>query len=236
MNKNKIVILGDSVALRIRPPRKDKADLTYTEHLRAIFPNYIIVNKAIGALPLNKQIKNRDYIIRELPDIFILNYGIVDCSNRPIPYWLFRFINNYDESEGKAHQFIRKFISYIEKKYRKQLVRIRNYRPWTNPQKFRCLYRGLIQQLQKETSARIICIGINRTNERINSQLHRTNERIEEYNHIIKECCDELDCSYIEPKNHIDSLDTPDGIHYDATGHLKIAKILQPIINCYTNG
>lgn len=236
MNKNKIVILGDSVALRIRPPRKDKADLTYTEHLRAIFPNYIIENRAIGALPLYKQIKNRDYIIRELPDIFILNFGIVDCSNRPIPYWLFHFINNYDESEGKAHQLIRKLLSYIEKKYRSRLVRIRKYKPWTSPQKFKLLYRGLIQQLQKETSARIICIGINKTNERVTSQLHRTNERIEEYNHIIRVSCEKLDCLFIDPKNHIDITDTPDGIHYDAAGHLKIAKTLAQIINNYTNG
>jgi len=235
MYNNKICILGDSVALRVRPPRNEDSGRTYAEHLRILFPNYIIDNRATGALPINKQINNRDIIIRELPGVYIINFGIVDCSTRPIPHWLFHYINSFDEAEGKAHKLFRKFISYFENKYRRQLVKIRSFKSWTSPQKFTLLYRGLIQQLQKETSARIICIGINKTNERIYSQLPRTNERIAEYNNIIKNCCEAFNCVYIDPSDHIDMADTPDGIHYNASGHLRIANALERIIKNYNN-
>lgn len=227
----KIVILGDSVSLRIRPVRKDATEKTYAEHLAALNQGFFVVNLGRGATSIKGQLADMDPIIRHFPDFYVLNFGIVDCSSRSVPEWVFRFINTIKPNEGLIRRWTRKGVDFFEKKNRKLLVVLRGKRSWTSEKDFKSVYLKTIKLLQKETGAQIICLGINQTDERVESQLPGTKQKIILYNQVINQVCESTGCSYVDTYNLIEPNNVPDGIHFDATGHKQVALLIQEIVN-----
>lgn len=227
----KIVILGDSVSLRIRPVRRDATEKTYAEHLAALNPRFFVVNLGRGAASIKSQMVDMDPIIRQFPDFYVLNFGIVDCSTRSVPEWVFRFVNTIKPSEWLIRRWARKFVDFFEKKNRKSLVLLRGKRSWTSEKDFKSVYLKTIKLLQKETGAQLICLGINQTDERVESQLPGTKQKINQYNQVIKQVCESTGCSFVDTYNLIEPKNVPDGIHFDAAGHKQVALLILEIVN-----
>jgi hypothetical protein len=227
----KIVLLGDSVSLRIRPVRSAHAEKTYAEHLMALNQGFFVVNLGRGATSIKSQMADMDPIIRQFPDFYVLNFGIVDCSTRSVPEWVFRFINTIKPTEWLIRRWTRKAVDFFEKKNRKFLVLLRGKRSWTSEKDFKSVYLKTIKLLQKETGAQIICLGINQTDERVESQLPGTKQKINQYNQLIKQVCESTGCSFVDTYNLIEPKNVPDGIHFDAVGHKQVAFLIRDIIN-----
>jgi hypothetical protein len=172
-----------------------------------------------------------DPIIRQFPDFYVLNFGIVDCSTRSVPEWVFRFINTIKPTEWLIRRWTRKAVDFFEKKNRKFLVLLRGKRSWTSEKDFKSVYLKTIKLLQKETGAQIICLGINQTDERVESQLPGTKQKINQYNQLIKQVCESTGCSFVDTYNLIEPKNVPDGIHFDAVGHKQVAFLIRDIIN-----
>lgn len=90
-----LTVVGNSVALRTRPPKPFPNNKNYSiileELLNKEYTNkkFLISNKSKAATIANF-IKELDYIIRSNPHFYIINIGVVDSSTREISLWFYR--------------------------------------------------------------------------------------------------------------------------------------------------
>ncbi len=232
MNKRllKVVVLGNSVALRVRPPDQYPDNLNYTQFLKSLllncdsFDEVEVINMAIGGDTVNDMLAKIDVYISTFPDVFILNIGVVDASTRDIPRWFFNYINN--NREGFPRSFLRLFYNAFIKKFRRLMVVTRGKRPWITYRRFKRIFRTFVGTLIKETNARIIILPINKGSERVEKQIPGSLRNFQKYSDYMKDLSGEFETVFIS-LDHLDcQTDYPDGIHYSRSGHNKLAKIL----------
>lgn len=227
----KFVIAGNSVALRIRPPRQSEVDLNYSEILEKNLPDTLVINRAIGAKVMPHQSNWVDEMIGYHADYYILNYGIVDACTRSVPNWMWNFINN----DNPHHSLITKGIKYLcyrfEATFRRMLTVIRGKRAWTSRAAFAYKYEKCLKLLRKDTASKIICIGINRPSSRIERFLPGSVRNVQRFNEVIRQLANKYNAVYIETFYDFDELLVPDGIHFNAEGHRKLATMLLDVIN-----
>ena len=83
----RITILGNSVALRMRPPRSDPGDGTYAEWLsrqghdvRTVASAGTLLSEAFATLDSD--------VVATFPDCVIINYGVVEVCYRRTARWI----------------------------------------------------------------------------------------------------------------------------------------------------
>jgi hypothetical protein len=158
--------------------------------------------------------------INKLPHIFIINLGVVDASNREIPLWYANMVKNNNSLLGKLLSGIHVRIIVPN---RRLFVKLRGSRSWVRLQSFTASYEKLIQALLKETNARIIALGINQGGRRIEESLPGSTEKYKLYNEQIASVTRKFGQRYMEVNDFLTQEDFPDGIHYSAEGHKKLA-------------
>jgi lysophospholipase L1-like esterase len=226
----KIVIVGNSVALRIRPPRQNEDDLSYAEILDKNLPDVFIVNRAKGDTVMPHASVWIDEMIGYHANCYILNYGIVDACTRSIPRWMWNFIHNDNPHHGIIKKLLRFLFNFFETRSRKFLTVIRGKRAWTSRTAFAYKYEKMLRLLQKDTSAQIICIGINRPSARIERFLPGSVRNVQRYNEVIRQLANKYNSVYIETFYDFDETLMPEGINFNAEGHRKLAGMLMEVI------
>jgi lysophospholipase L1-like esterase len=222
----KIVIVGNSVALRIRPPRQNENDLSYAEILDNRLPQTLVVNRAIGATVMPHESNWVDEIIAYHANCYILNYGVVDACTRSVPRWMWNFINNDNPHRNFIMKVIRFLFSFFEKKFRRGLTVLRGKRAWTSRAAFAYKYEKMLRLLQKDSNAQIICIGINRPSARIERNLPGSIRNVQRYNEVIRQLANKYNSVYVETFYDFDESLIPDGVHFNSEGHRKLADML----------
>jgi len=227
MNRIKCSVIGNSVALRVRPPLQHPLNLNYSVILEDMLKkeyksdNVQIDNKGVGAFTIHNAINNIDTYIQTFPDFFIINFGVVDASSREIPLWFYRL------AQSRRDRLVNKVSSAIYRnlliKIRPTLVRLRGKRSWISKKSFTKYYNELFSQLLKETNARIIAFPINLANERVEKELPGSFKKHQEYNEIIKKTTLNhnqyfVDLSFLNSEKHY-----PDGVHFSTEGHKIVA-------------
>ena len=240
MRQLKITIAGSSVALRVRPP--EMADRTKNkvygslleEKLNRACPEKVItvVNKGITRGLVLDALEEKDKLIRTFPDFFIINIGVVDAPNREMPRWFSDIIfKRRNRNLFRICNFF--YLTIIKKYFRTPLVYLRGKRSWVGEKKFEKKYRELVEVLLKETSARLILLGVNQGNERIEKSLPGTLVKFKRYSSIIHTIASEYDLDFIDVSHLNSARHFPDGIHYNSLGHEIIAGKLFEKINKY---
>ena len=234
MNNLKITIIGNSVALRTRPPREYPNQKNYgiiLEQLLSdeIVKKVIVTNKAIGGTIISDVVKNIDCYVNTFADYYIINLGVVDASNREIPYWYFKIINS--KLESGIRLVLKNLYLKIIKPVRPFLVKIRGYRSWTSERKFNKLFEKLIGYLAKETNSKIIILPINKTTDRIKNELPGSEKKYDQYNKIMENISTKYNQIFVKIDDLKPEIHNPDGIHYSKTGHELVAqKIAKKIL------
>ncbi len=235
MEKLKISIIGNSVALRVIPATNSIRQLNYgnvleTLLLKKMNMNLSVENNSIGASIITDVTNKIDYYVNSFPDYYIINLGVVDASSREIPRWYFKIINKWKlNSIGHLLKFIH--LVFI-KPLRPYVVYLRGRRGWTSPNQFRKLFDKLINYLLRETKSKIIILPINNTTDRIVKNLPGSENKYKIFSGIMKNIAKKYKQVYI----NLDDLDPlihcPDGIHFSELGHQVVAeKIMDIIIN-----
>ncbi|HAF31116.1 MAG TPA: hypothetical protein DCG75_18925 [Bacteroidales bacterium] len=234
MRNLKITIIGNSVALRTRPPEKFPLNKNYGQHLEEIIHSHspdrsiFIHNKAQGATTIYNTIVKIDELIQTFPDFFIVNLGVVDASTREIPLWFYRLASNKrDRLIYNIPEFLYRNIII---KFRPILVKLRFKRSWISFKEYKRYFEILIKSLIKETNAKIIVLPINLANTRVEKALPGSLKKHIQYNNIMKSIALEndqefIDLSFLETEKHF-----PDGIHYSTIGHKIVADEISKII------
>jgi lysophospholipase L1-like esterase len=213
-NKN-IAVIGNSVAMRVRPPMDFPENKNYSVLLRD--DGFQMQNLAKGGNTIKSALKELDSIVSAFPDIYILNFGVVDASNREIPRWFFNLVN----SSGQA--WYNRFSSFIYngfiKRIRRQLVFLRGKRPWVRKKAFRKYLTYMLDRLQKETNANIIGLSINLANDRVEKALPGSRKNHRAYNKILSEALKGKRCTFLDLTDLESEKYYPDGVHFSAEGH-----------------
>jgi lysophospholipase L1-like esterase len=226
----KIVIVGNSVALRIRPPRQNEDDISYAEILDDKLSNTSVINRAVGDTVMPHASVWMDELIAYHANCYILNYGIVDACTRSVPRWMWNFIHNDNPHHGIIKKILRFLFNFFETRSRKVLTVIRGKRAWTSRAAFAFKYEKMLRFLQKDTSAQLICIGINRPSARIERFLPGSVRNVQRYNEVIRQLANKYNSVYVETFYDFDETLIPDGIHFNAEGHRKLAGMLLDVI------
>ncbi len=234
MRTFKIGILGNSVALRVRPPLKIPENVNYgrilEKQLQDKLPdtNVIVTNKAKGAATIIDFVRDIDNQLNLFPDFFILNFGVVDSCTREVPKWF------YDIQDKKTDNLFRLAVasiySRVFKKNRPFFVRIRGQKSWVSYSKYEKYFKKALFILSKETNAEIIVLSINLANQRVEDELPGSRKNQIKFNNLIKKITTEnghlfLDTSSLQSENYY-----PDGVHFSNKGHKQIADLLTELI------
>ncbi len=172
-----------------------------------------------------------DDLIGYYADYYILNYGVVDACTRSVPLWMWNFINNDNPQSGLIKKGFRYLCYRFEAAFRRILTVIRGKRAWTSRTAFAYKYEKFLRLLQKDTAGKIICIGINRPSSRIERSLPGSVRNVQRYNEVIRQLANKYNAVYVETFYDFDDLLSPDGIHFNAEGHHKLATMLLDVIN-----
>lgn len=230
MKKSKICIIGNSVALRVRPPVEIPNNKNYSQLLRDNSDNnFDIVNLGYGASTVKDIYGTIDSFIREFPDYYIINLGVVDASTREVPLWFYRLATK--KSLNPFYVFNALFYRNILSKFRRSLVNLRGRRSWISQKRFGKYFELIIKSLVKETNAKIIVLSINEANERVEKQLPGSFRKHRIYNLIMKEITNHYTQIFLDTNKILVLTDYPDGVHFSEAGHKKIAEKLHSIIS-----
>lgn len=230
----KITIIGNSVAMRVRPPVDYPENINYTSYLERIMnektgKEHYFQNLSFGGLTIKEAFKNIDTYIRTFPDLYIINLGVVDSCTRDIPYWLFKII--YGKKQDLFHRSIRKlYYNALMEKIRPSIVSVRCKRSWISEKHYKRMFYSFIEILIKETNAKIIVLPINIANDRIEKQLPGSKSNHIKFNKIMNEACQNERVKFVNSKYLISNEYYPDGIHYSNSGHKKVAEEIFKVI------
>ena len=234
MEKIRITIVGNSVAIRVRPPLKNPENKNYGQILEEIlqekFPDKIVTvtNKGFGRATISDILLRLDNIINSFPNYYILNIGVPDASTREIPYWFANILNK--KSDFFLKTILGSIHSRIIKKYSAFFVKLRGKRTWIPIKKFEKLYIYLVKTLIKETNAKIITMSINIANERVEKAIPGSRESFIKYNETIEKISDKHNLPYLNLDELNCETDYPDGIHFSAKGSKIVAHKLSQLI------
>lgn len=168
---SKIVIIGNSVALRVRPPKEAPYNKNYGTVLQELLTaedpkrTYLVQNKGLSRLLISEVFDRFDEYVQEFPDYYIINLGVVDASTREIPLWFANIIRS--EKNSLFHRFMKGLHFHLIKKQHAFFVKLRGKKTWISERRFEQYYERLLKDLKKETNARFITLSVNTGNERI---------------------------------------------------------------------
>ena len=227
MKTKKIVCFGNSVGVRIRPNNGQCENYGYllAEQGEFTVENYCFSGNMIGSVSCNT-----DLIIQKAADVIILQFGVVELSSRSTSRRLYDYLN-YTAKRSITGHFIQSVGLYLESKLRRVLVYSRFKSSWYRSSRFLSEYERTIKSLELNSSATIICIGVNQPSIRIDENLPGTGNRIQSIHSEMQAICEKYKSSHYVSVLDIASELIPDGIHYSAEGHREIYKRILNVIN-----
>lgn len=233
----RITIIGSSVALRVKPPSENRVlNLNYGElierNLNSRNPELICIvnNLGLSRAITADVLRMKDQISRVRSDYIILNIGAVDAPTREIPLW---FSDVIFQRNGKYVYPIFNFIylNLIKRFLRKPLVYLRLKTSWTSRKRFKRDIDEIFRLLHRETCAEIIVLGINRGNDRIESNLPGSLKKYKVYDNILKEASKKWNCNFVDVEDLNSPEHFPDGVHYNIEGHRVISDRICRLMN-----
>lgn len=230
MKRIKVTIIGNSVALRVRPtqawPNNKNYTLLLEECLQKKFPDvfFQVNNKSKGASTILDKNREVDDFVSELADVYVLNLGVVDACTREIPRWFSVMLA--EGKRGVLMNALRWINARIIKKNRPFFVKLRGQKPWVKQKVFKKFFAKFVDTLLKDSNAKIIALPINLADSRVEKQLPGSIKNQQKYNKIITEVIESRQQKMIELSDITHAEHYPDGVHYSEIGHKVVAERL----------
>jgi lysophospholipase L1-like esterase len=241
----RILIIGNSEALFVRPPRKKKNEGTYTEILIKELKNAQIFNLSSGSSLVTDLLNSFDKNLnRYFPDIVILHFGINEAAPRLLPRFIWNLIyadkNKYTlmSFSKSLIKFLRKFFSLITFLYLKSVGG--KDKGWVSCRKFEYVYSQLISRIEKELKSTIIIINIGFQNKKLEKTLPGIVDNIKMFNDIMAKIARRSESVFLVDvyemckKFGMDRI-RPDGVHFSSEGHRFLANEIVALIQRISN-
>ena len=243
----KIIVIGNSVGLMIRPPRNQSDDLHFAQIIKKKSSQ-----KKLGITEIENRckagniiddifVKDMDYLIGNSPEVVIVFLGINEAVSRPLPKFLYQPLNRERYVSNMVARFLQK-INYGANKYLfPYLIRFFSLKGWYRQTAFVSRVEVFIEKLTKETKSLILFASILPCNDRIEAFLPGSKKSIIEFNKELKNSLSKYDnVELVEIKSDMLGALTetlvPDGIHMNSEAHKAFAeKILESVKSYFPN-
>lgn len=237
---NRVVVLGNSVALVARPPREKKGPTTYPELLPGLLGERGVpcelVNVSERYLTVDGALEDLERRVVALsPDLVILNYGVVEAAPRIVPRPVYFFINRPPYRTSLPRRIFCRAASAAERYLAPRLLRAFGGFRWVGPALFAECLAAIVDRLWKECRCHTVVMNIPEPNDRMESLLPGIRSSTEEYNRIMQQACTRrtahlLDAASLVRAGGAEAF-CPDGVHFSAEGHKAVAEELAELIH-----
>lgn len=235
MRAVKILILGSSVTLNVRPPRAARDEGNYSELLERQYEflgvrvfNHGKWNEMVYSISLTDF---ANLVMGLAPDVVIFNYGVNECMPRLLPHWLWRLLNRHDSKRRPLLYYINRLLVWIAP----HSIRLFRRKGWVTPDQYREALTKRIDIVHKETQANVLVLNIGPTSDRVESLLPGANAAIRRFNEVLTQVASDCNGTLIDvyglvSARGVDSIQ-PDGIHFNAEGHRLVATLIARALN-----
>lgn len=228
-NRFRVLIIGNSVALRVRPPEGlDGRPRNYArlieEKLTEKLPGNLspeVVNTGFSRATIQEIYARRDHFTGSMPDVIIYNVGVVDASTREMPLWLANLIKR--DTGSWFNSMMHALNHHLFTRFRPLFVYLRGKRPWRSHKKFKSCLQALSAEMEKELGVPQIFLGINKGNDRIEKELPGSTSNYRSYTESIREIAEQSDSEFVDLSDLNSGEHFPDGIHFSKSGHEIVA-------------
>jgi len=238
-----IIVIGNSVGIRIRPPRNNRRERHFCEVIANELESRTlckvnIYNRCRSGVTIDDLILHEiDYISGNSPDIIIIICGINEAVSRPLPKRIYQYLNKTRPIGGVVWGFFHKINSGINHYIFPHIIKAFSLRGWYSANLFSKKLQFLIGQIDKESKALVIPVTILPCTQRIEKLLPGSGKSIGEFNKLISKysCIDNVvvaDISNDIPQGKEGEY-TPDGIHMNSKAHEILANKIIEIISSH---
>lgn len=220
-------MIGNSVASYVRP--LDGGGQPYGRVLETA-----LADADLGAIHVDIWAENsttigevaesiEDRLVAYRPDVVVFNLGIVECTPRAVPQRLRRrFV--------RGRTPMQRMWLAGEKLVRRPLVRILGGASATTVQAFEAALVRLAEVARHETAARVFCLGIPATTNRVTEEVAGISRQIAQFDQAVRRACDRTGTEYLDIGSIVAAEGAeellPDGIHFSAKGHVRVGQEL----------
>lgn len=236
----RIAVLGNSVALSVRPPVATPG--------QGPFPRLLEVELRAAGLAVEVRSWARwsativdghrlfeEEVLSFGPQQVVLCFGINECCPRMLPRSLWTLLNQTDPTRGSLGRALARWASGALARVTPGVIRTLGLRGWMAPETFGALVDQLIRRVDKELKARVFVLGVTEPSDRVERALpgakqgaHRFNEMLRVVTSRHSELCTFVDVSGLVAAGH-DAF-APDGIHWNLQGHRQVAGLLTDLL------
>jgi lysophospholipase L1-like esterase len=231
----RLLILGSSVTLILRPPRKQRGRYTYAELLeqqlwKKGYPT-LVINEATRAGVVSEAIDGfHQKVTRHSPDVVVIHYGINEAVPRLLPRRTFLWLNTPRPRLAPLPTILLLQLNRLINGLVTPLaIKTLRLSAWYPPKRFTREMTLLLEMLAKETQSLTYIVNIAPTTPRIESYLPGAGEKIQDYNQLLADLARQRQVPLIDLYSYVVS-DVPsnvaDGIHLTAHGHRIVADLL----------
>ncbi len=229
-----ICILGNSVSLVLRPPRSGASERTYAEILRDELPATVINWSQRAAMVADGVRAVEDVVITRAPQAVVIQYGIVECTYRDMPRWLYQFVKlRLRGDENRLEKLPVQLAARTLMPLSRRWAVLRGRWRWMEPAVFGHDITQLVALIRKETAALPIVLNIPTPSERVERLAPGTTASALEYNRTLAQVAAQTKAALIDTAALIDPDPTgllPDGIHFSAAGHRLVAAQIRALL------
>ncbi len=225
----RIIIVGNSVGLFVRPPAQTPDQGNYGRLLAdTLGPGAQVFNLCRPSETVTSLLKGiYDRVFVHAPHVVVIHLGINECTPRLVPHWAYGALSGIKPHEGRLSSALRARLGrLINTTLAPRLIPALGLRPWLGPEEFGRRYELILSVLRKEFAPAIFCLGINPTTQRVESLLPGASANIRRYSQIIGELAGQAGAAFLDPTElpaggRPEDL-APDGIHISADGHRQV--------------
>ncbi|MGQ0832607.1 MAG: SGNH/GDSL hydrolase family protein [Microthrixaceae bacterium] len=249
----RIVVLGNSTAMYVRPRRKDRSERSYAEllevRLRARGVDAFVVNEARWWDRVHDVLPRWEHAVySHMPDVVILNYGLGECEPNVFPVPMMRWVYTWRPSLNPVARRLRSLlVRPLQRAMAASMPPISRrlgMRTWRlRPARFESEMRRLIEITRRETGALVLVLTLNPPGPFLQNLMPGVDERSALYTDLIRKLVADLAddaVQVIEAGAVVEELGWRkamlDGLHYTARGHQEVAAVLEASVLKWLDG
>lgn len=218
MNKNRILVLTDSLGLPRETPELVEYEETYFYQLRKEFTGAEFIQSSIGGATINVLSTQAEYLRLLKPNIVILQSGIVDSSPRAL--------TQFELDLVKRIPLISKYIAHLIRKNKSFLRKRRGITYTSHP-----IFEERLKHLRNVFSeATIVCLGIVPANKQYEENLPGVGKNIEMFNDSLRKEFGDL---FIDNSDLVETGLMSDNHHLNKKGHKVVYQKLRQSLSNY---
>lgn len=238
----RVVVIGNSCVFLTVPAADGVDDDCYPGWLRELLHQRgveatVAVHSQWHSTVKEALPKFESWVRDELPDVVIVNFGIVDAQARVLPTWLLRNTMTWLPGQGAvAHRYRKRVVPRLRPGVRgwQRFWAGRVGPRWSRvrPAVFQRSMARLLQLCARQCNAQVVVLDIERANEVLLHWMPGLQNRVDRYNGILERVVagDTSGRATLLRTSAVAAADPerllPDGIHWSAEGHRLVAELI----------